>query len=143
MTNSAAAAARAEKEKEAAAESPARAALRRQLQNLADYYSDMISMQDGVVCYDAPLERHFPHLDWERLLTLYGESPDDWNYIIAGYMAGVTEAELNPPEAPFEKLKPPLRCIGQSWDMLSGQLRPVYNRDPEPGEIPPEPAAAD
>ena len=115
-------------------ESPARAAIRRDLQNLADYYADLIFVRDEAVHYESVLERYFPNLNWDRLLNLYGESPDDWTHIIAGYMEMLTPEELEPPEPPAAAAKPPLRCLGQAPDLFSGELRPVYNREPEPGE---------
>ena len=121
--------------------SPRRAALARSLHNLADYYSDLIYYEDGAVHTEIILEKHFPDLNWDRLLDLYVDSPDDWPYIIKHYLAQVAEDELEdgPEDRPEEK--PPLRCIGTAPDLFTGELRPVYNRAPEPGEELPAAAA--
>ena len=120
-----------EKEKEEPEEiDPRRAALRRQLRRLAHQAGDRIYLQNAVLSYDAGLEREFPRLNWERLLTLYEESPNDWLYIIAGYMEMVTPQELEESAVgPPEDALPPRRRIGTAPDLFSGRLRPVYDRE--------------
>ena len=109
---------------------PRRAALRRQLHRLANQAGDRIYLQNAVLSYDAGLEREFPRLNWERLLTLYEESPNDWLYIIAGYMEMVTAQELEESAVgPPQDALPPRRRIGTAPDLFSGRLRPVYDRE--------------
>lgn len=115
---------------------PRREALKRRLQEAAEFHSDDIYFQDGVLCCPTGLETRFPDLDWQRLLDLYADSPGDWSYIIAGYLDGIAPAELEENE---EETRPPLRRIGTAPDLFTGRERPVYNREPEPGEeLPPE-----
>lgn len=118
----------------AAADNPRLAALERSLRNVADYYSDLIFLRDGATHYETALERYFPDLDWQRLLDLYADNPDDWKSIIPDYLAGVTADELAAEPADRAEEKPPLRCIGTAPDFFTGQPSPVYNREPEPGE---------
>ena len=109
---------------------PRRAALRRQLNRLADAADDKIQFRDAVVHYAAGLEREFPRLNWDRLLTLYEESPGDWPYIIAGYMEMASPQELEESAVgPAEDTLPPRRRIGSAPDLFSGRLRPVYDRE--------------
>ena len=112
-----------------------RETLARTLQEAADHYADQIYYQDGVIHCPNSIETRFPDLDWPRLLNLYTDSPDDWKHIIANYLDGAAPEE---PEDPAAAPLPPLRRIGTAPDFFTGQERPVYNRDPEPGEaLPP------
>lgn len=119
---------------------PCWAALERSLQNLADCYSDLIYYQDGVIHTAIILGKCFPNLNWDRLLDLYADSPDDWPYIIRNYLGKATEEELEgEPQGRLEE-KPPPRCIGAAPDLFTGNLRPVYNPEPDPDEELPGPA---
>lgn len=58
------------------------------LQDVADHAASDISINDDAVVYESYLPSHWPQLNWDRLLTLYGDHPDDWNAIIAEYPTG-------------------------------------------------------
>ena len=108
------------------------------LEDVQNHAADAIELRQGAVVYDQSLPRRWPQISWNRLLAIYGDHPGDWAAITAEYLA---LAAKDPPEDDAEPAptKPdvPLKVIGEAHDMFNGQLRPVFNRDPLPAEIPP------
>lgn len=110
------------------------------LTDIQNHAADAIQLEDGAVVYDQSLPRRWPQINWNRLLALFSDHPYDWNAVTREYLA---LAEKDPPERDAEPLpaKPdlPLKVIGEAHDMFNGQLRPVYNREPLPAELSPDP----
>ncbi len=89
----------------------------------------------GAVIYGSHLPKKWQELDWNLLLTLWGDNPYQWDTIIAEYLAF---ADLWAEKEHAEETRwcgdiPPLRIIGEAADMFSGEFRPVYNREILPG----------
>lgn len=114
--------------------------LKELLQDVADHAAGDIHIQGNAVVFESYLPRRWPQINWDRLLALYGDHPEDWSAIIAEY---IELAASDPPDQdPDSQPQPPalpLQVIGHARDLFSDELRPVYNREPLPGEtLPPD-----
>ena len=114
--------------------------LKELLEDVADHAASDISIQRNAVVFESYLPRRWPQVNWDRLLALYGDHPGDWPTIIAEYleMAANDTPEQESTEDRPQKPALPLQVIGHAPDLFSGEMRPVYNREPAPGETLPK-----
>lgn len=109
--------------------------LKELLQDVADHAAADIHIQRNAVVFESYLPRRWPQVNWDRLLSLYGDHPGDWPAIIAEYLE--MAAKDPPDQDPESQPQPPalpLQVIGHAHDMFSDELRPVYNREHLLGE---------
>lgn len=96
-----------------------------------DYVADhsLVYARDGVIVAETYINTLYPSLNLDRLCGLWGDSLGDWSAVKKEMVAQAWRDYIppKPPPAPV--------YVGTSWDLFSGDLRPVYN--------PPKPAGED